>query len=82
MNSNSYLGMALRAEIVDAEEQARGTCGTGPGAVRFISGTWARAPRWSGGSLPSTAGRCHAVLLGLRYRDGRAAAADPLTGPR
>jgi glycine C-acetyltransferase len=40
MNSNSYLGMALRAEIVAAEEQAAAACGTGPGAVRFISGTW------------------------------------------
>jgi glycine C-acetyltransferase len=40
MNSNSYLGMALRAEIVAAEEQAVAACGTGPGAVRFISGTW------------------------------------------
>src|SRR5690242_17046545 len=40
MNSNSYLGLALRAEIVDAEEQAAAACGTGPGAVRFISGTW------------------------------------------
>src|SRR5215468_5941894 len=41
MNSNGYLGMALRAEIVDAEEQAAAANGTGPGAVRFISGTWA-----------------------------------------
>ena len=40
MNSNSYLGMALRPEIVAAEEQAAAACGTGPGAVRFISGTW------------------------------------------
>ena len=40
MNSNNYLGMALRAEIVAAEEEAAATCGTGPGAVRFISGTW------------------------------------------
>src|SRR3974377_472030 len=41
MNSNSYLGMALRAEVVEAEERAAAACGTGPGAVRFISGTWA-----------------------------------------
>src|SRR5262249_22313204 len=40
MNSNSYLGMALRSEIVKAEEEAAATYGTGPGAVRFISGTW------------------------------------------
>jgi glycine C-acetyltransferase len=41
MNSNGYLGLALRDEIVAAEEQAAAGYGTGPGAVRFISGTWA-----------------------------------------
>jgi glycine C-acetyltransferase len=40
MTSNSYLGMALRSEIVEAEERAAVDYGTGPGAVRFISGTW------------------------------------------
>lgn len=40
MNSNGYLGMALRAEIMAAEEAAVETYGAGPGAVRFISGTW------------------------------------------
>ena len=40
MNSNGYLGMALRSEIVGAEERAAVDYGTGPGAVRFISGTW------------------------------------------
>jgi glycine C-acetyltransferase len=40
MNSNSYLGMAVRSEIVAAEERAAADYGTGPGAVRFISGTW------------------------------------------
>ena len=40
MNSNSYLGMALRSEVVAAEETAAASYGTGPGAVRFISGTW------------------------------------------
>jgi len=40
MNSNSYLGMGLRREIIDAEEHAAADFGTGPGAVRFISGTW------------------------------------------
>jgi glycine C-acetyltransferase len=40
MNSNSYLGLALRSEIVAAEEQAVARYGVGPGAVRFISGTW------------------------------------------
>jgi glycine C-acetyltransferase len=40
MNSNSYLGMALRSEVVTAEAATVESCGTGPGAVRFISGTW------------------------------------------
>ena len=39
MNSNSYLGLALRRELVVAEEAAAQSYGTGPGAVRFISGT-------------------------------------------
>jgi glycine C-acetyltransferase len=40
MNSNSYLGMGLRAEIIAAEEAAARQFGAGPGAVRFISGTY------------------------------------------
>lgn len=40
MNSNSYLGLSLRAELVEAEEQAARRYGVGPGAVRFISGTY------------------------------------------
>ena len=41
MNSNSYLGMSLRPEIVAAEEEGARLYGAGPGAVRFISGTYA-----------------------------------------
>lgn len=40
MNSNSYLGMGLRAEVVAAEEDTARKFGAGPGAVRFISGTY------------------------------------------
>ncbi len=40
MNSNSYLGMGLRADIIEAEESAAHKYGAGPGAVRFISGTY------------------------------------------
>jgi glycine C-acetyltransferase len=40
MNSNNYLGMNLRAEVVAAEEAASRKFGAGPGAVRFISGTY------------------------------------------
>jgi glycine C-acetyltransferase len=41
MNSNSYLGMSFQAQVVEAEENAVRAYGAGPGAVRFISGTWA-----------------------------------------
>ena len=40
MNSNNYLGMSLKPELIAAEEEASKTCGVGPGAVRFISGTY------------------------------------------
>jgi glycine C-acetyltransferase len=40
MNSNSYLGMSLRKEIIEAEEETAKKYGAGPGAVRFISGTF------------------------------------------
>lgn len=40
MNSNSYLGMSLYREIIEAEEEAARRYGAGPGAVRFISGTY------------------------------------------
>src|SRR2546426_560815 len=39
MNSNSYLGLSFRKELLQAEERAAHTFGVGPGAVRFISGT-------------------------------------------
>lgn len=40
MNSNNYLGMSLRSEVITAEEAAAANFGAGPGAVRFIGGTW------------------------------------------
>jgi glycine C-acetyltransferase len=40
MNSNNYLGLALHSTVKAAEEEAVRLYGTGPGAVRFISGTW------------------------------------------
>ena len=40
LNSNSYLGMGLRPEVIAAEEEATRSFGAGPGAVRFISGTY------------------------------------------
>jgi len=40
MNSNSYLGLSLRPDIIAAEEGGAARFGAGPGAVRFISGTY------------------------------------------
>jgi len=39
-NSNSYLGLGLHPQVIAAEEEAARAYGTGPGAVRFISGTY------------------------------------------
>jgi len=41
MNSNSYMGLSLATRVLEAEEEAVKRYGAGPGAVRFISGTWA-----------------------------------------
>lgn len=38
-NSNDYLGLRFQPELARAERHASETFGTGPGAVRFISGT-------------------------------------------
>lgn len=40
MNANSYLGMSLRKDVIEAEEKAARKFGVGPGGVRFISGTY------------------------------------------
>jgi glycine C-acetyltransferase len=40
MNSNSYLGLSIRDQVIRASEQGAVTYGVGPGAVRFVSGTY------------------------------------------
>ena len=40
MNSNSYLGLAASPKVIKAETDAAEKFGVGPGAVRFISGTY------------------------------------------
>jgi len=40
MNSNGYLGLAFHPEVMRAEEEGVRAYGAGPGAVRFISGTY------------------------------------------
>ncbi len=41
MNANSYLGLSLHPEVIEAEETTARAMGAGPGAVRFIAGTHA-----------------------------------------
>ena len=40
MNSNSYLNMGLRQDLIEAEEETARELGTGPGAGRSMSGTY------------------------------------------
>lgn len=40
MNSNSYLGLPFHPAVIAAEETGTQQFGAGPGAVRFISGTY------------------------------------------
>ena len=42
MNANSYLGLSLHPEVIEAEEVTARAMGAGPGAVRFIAGTHAQ----------------------------------------
>ncbi len=40
MNANSYLSLGLHPEVIEAGEAAAKAMGAGPGAVRFIAGTY------------------------------------------
>ncbi len=66
MNSNSYLGLSLRHELIDAEEQAAHAFGVGPGAVRFISGTYEPHLRLEQ-ALAAFHGRPAAMVAGSAY---------------
>lgn len=66
MNSNGYLGMSLRSEVVHAEEEAVRAFGTGPGAVRFISGTWSPHVQLERG-LAAFHGREAAMIFSSAY---------------
>jgi glycine C-acetyltransferase len=66
MNSNSYLGMSFRPGVVGAEDEAARVFGTGPGAVRFISGTWSPHVRLER-RLAAFHGRDAAMLFSSAY---------------
>lgn len=74
MNSNSYLGMARRLEVVRAEEHAVQRVGAGPGAVRFISGTYQehvdlelRLAQFHGREAAMIFSSAYATQLGVLY---------------
>jgi glycine C-acetyltransferase len=72
MNSNSYLGMSARSEVIAAEEEAVREFGTGPGAVRFISGSWSphvrlerRLARFHGREAAMLFSSAYATVMGV-----------------
>ncbi|MFP3941744.1 MAG: aminotransferase class I/II-fold pyridoxal phosphate-dependent enzyme [Thermoanaerobaculia bacterium] len=72
MNSNSYLGLALHPEVIAAEEEVSRGFGTGPGAVRFISGTYRqhveleeRLARFHGREAAMAFSSAYATVMGL-----------------
>ena len=66
MNSNSYLGMSLEDSVIEAEEAASREFGVGPGAVRFINGTF-KAHRDLEKKLAEFHGREDAMIFSAAY---------------
>ncbi len=72
MNSNSYLGLSFQNELIAAGEAAVRQFGTGPGAVRFISGTWTphtdledRLARFHGREAGMIFSSAYATIMGV-----------------
>ncbi len=66
LNSNSYLGMSLEDDVIKAEEDASREFGVGPGAVRFINGTF-KAHRDLEKKLADFHGREDAMIYSAAY---------------
>jgi glycine C-acetyltransferase len=66
LNSNSYLGMSLEDDVIKAEENASREFGVGPGAVRFINGTF-KAHRDLEKKLAEFHGREDAMIYSAAY---------------
>lgn len=62
MNSNSYLGLSFRKDLKEAAEEQSEKFGAGPGAVRFISGTYATHIE-----LEETLARFHGMEAGMLF---------------
>jgi glycine C-acetyltransferase len=72
MNANNYLGLALHPEVIHAEEAATREFGAGPGAVRFISGSYrahvdleARLAQFHGREAAMIFSSAYATTLGV-----------------
>ncbi len=66
MNSNSYPGLAQHRKLIEAEARAAEKYGTGPGAVRFISGTYEPHVELEN-RLSAFHGRDAAVIMSAAY---------------
>ena len=66
MNSNAYLGLSFLPEIIAAEEEGSREFGAGPGAVRFISGSYG-PHRSLEDRLAAFHGRDDAVIFSSAY---------------
>ena len=66
MNANAYLGLAHHPRVIEAEEKAARRFGTGPGSVRFISGTFLPHIELEG-RLASFHGREACMLFSAAY---------------
>jgi len=66
LNSNSYLGLTFTPELLEAEEAGARAFGVGPGAVRFISGSFT-AHRDLERSLARFHGREEAIVFSSAY---------------
>ena len=72
MNSNSYLSLSHHPEVLKAADEASHAFGAGPGAVRFIDGTFAahrdleeRVARFVGRPAARTFNSAYTTVLGL-----------------
>ena len=72
MNANAYLGLSFDEAVMAAEEAAVRRYGAGPGAVRFISGTWephvaleARLAAFHGREAAMIFSSAYATILGV-----------------
>lgn len=72
MNSNNYLGLSWHPMVAAADEHATHEFGAGPGAVRFISGTWSphialerRLARFHGRQSAMLYSSAYATMMGV-----------------